>query len=387
MRTHTLQVTLVIATLLWAIPRAPAQVQLDSRGDGDLHFVAAQPFLTTDDFRSPQNLEDALGDLLQIAKDNDFLNATSVVVFPELLGLYLYFMSEKDSVYRSESLFAAGTDMVKARLLNPRRAFGFLAQPPFLLRGKPMDMGALFYRKLLNEKAPEVARTYQSIFSHLAREFAVVIVAGSVPLPSPYVDADGNLSVDVRGNMMNVSAVFYPDGRMDSKLTRKTRPTSYEEKDLFISPQDVANLPVYDLPFGTLGIAVCADSWYPEIYNHFESLGTDFLVVPGYIAGAHAGEAVWQGYNYTSGITPPNDVNELDIGWLTEWEAWSKYSLPGRLPQTSIQVGLSAFMKGHLWGDLFYGSPHRIQRGEVHTLDTSSHEGSLALLRVSSGRE
>lgn len=381
MSTRTLLAASALA-LTWIFsPNLQASTLVESFGEGDLHFVAAQPFLTTEDFKSPATLEEALSETLQLAESHGFLGPHSVVVFPELLGLYLYFMDEAEGIYQAESLFAAGAEMVKSRLFSPRRAFGFLGQPPFVLKGKPMDLGALFYRKLLNQKAPQVAEVYQSIFENLAREFSTIIVAGSVPLPSPYVDSAGELQVDVRGPMKNVSAVFHPDGRMDSKLTVKTRPTSYEEKDLFISKQEVSEMPVYKLPFGTLAIAICADSWYPEVYSHFELLGADFLMVPGYIAGERAGEALWHGYNFASGITAPSDVNELDLGWLTEWEAWQKYALAGRAPATTLKLALSSFMKGHLWGELFYGGPHMIVDGEVRTLVNRTHQGTIAVLR------
>lgn len=354
-------------------------------GQGSVQLIAAQPFLTNEDFKNPERLEAALAEFMAEAEGEDLLGDQAVVVFPELLGLYFYFMGEAEGIYAAEDLFSAGAAMIKARLLHPLRMWTLLGAPPLYLKGRSTDVGGLLYRKLLSSKAQEVATTYQQVFSALSRRFGVHIVAGSVPLPGPEVSTDGRLTASGRGEMKNVSALFYPSGQMDERLSVKAFPTREEELDLFTAAQEVTDLPAYDLPFGRLAIAICADSWYPQTYEHFQSEGVDFVAVPAYLPGEDAGELVWQGYNFAADISSPEDIDERDIGWLSEWQAWQKYSLPGRLP--SSMAGVVSFMKGSLWGSGFYGPTLAVERKEWVSLPSTLDQGTFASLRVAAKKE
>jgi hypothetical protein len=66
---------------------------------------------------------------------------------------------------------------------------------------------------LLRMKAEQMAADYQSLFGGLAREFGVTLQAGSILLPEPRIDDDGQLHSG-SGPLWNLSLVFGPDGRI-----------------------------------------------------------------------------------------------------------------------------------------------------------------------------
>jgi predicted amidohydrolase len=52
----------------------------------------------------------------------------------------------------------------------------------------------------------------------------------------------------------------------------------FEEK-LFFEPGNTG-LPVFNVPFGRLGMMICYDMWFPELPRIYASLGVDLLVIP-----------------------------------------------------------------------------------------------------------
>ncbi len=74
-----------------------------------------------------------------------------------------------------------------------------------------------FVETVYQMKAWQMAYKYQSIFSRLAKEYRVSIVAGSIVLPNPKV-IEGNIT-PTDGPLRNVSFYFHSDGRVDEKMS------------------------------------------------------------------------------------------------------------------------------------------------------------------------
>ena len=167
------------------------------RGRGNL--VGVQPFLTPQDYRSAGTLQARLAGCLEQAQRAGWLNPLSVVVFPEYIGTWLLAADEHAGVYRASTTAQA---MLRLAVRHPL-AF---ARQWIAAREADRVTAAIF-----RIKAAQTARSYQQVFSGLARQFEVTIVGGSILLPEPQVAA--GVVTAGSGRLYNVSAVFAPDGR------------------------------------------------------------------------------------------------------------------------------------------------------------------------------
>jgi predicted amidohydrolase len=137
----------------------------------------------------------------------------------------------------------------------------------------------------------------------------------------------------------NVSLVVSHEGELLA-LSRKAFPTADEQP--FVRAADVDDIAVVETPAGKLGVLVCADAWFPQSYERLKEKGADLIAVPTFHTGKWRGD--WHGY---SGHKEPDDVDQDDIGALTEAEAWDRYALAGRANGT--QVAVTAPLRGSLW--------------------------------------
>ena len=294
------------------------------------NLLGVQPYLTSDDYASPETLRARLGGYMRAAGEKGWLSARTVVVFPEYIGTWLVSAAEGLALAR------APTIAVAMRRLALRHAPAFALA---LLTAQEKDKVSA---SLFRMKAGRLAADYQAVFGGLAREFGVTVVAGSILLPAPEV-RDRHITAG-HGPLYNTSAVFRPDGSPYASLVRKIYPTSAEQP--FVTAASVADLPVFETPAGRLGVLVCADSWYPAPYSRLKDLGAEAVVVPSYISVNGLWDKPWGGYD---GAPAPADVDPGDVGRLTEGQAWRKYALAGRLQQAGAAAGLNVFLRGALW--------------------------------------
>jgi predicted amidohydrolase len=308
---------------------APALVELGRRAaHGNL--LGVQPWLTPADYASARSLYARLEHLLATASRAGRTGPRTVVVLPEYLGAWLVAAGAPGAVLQARSIGRA------MPLLIARNAPAFV-RALTAVRGRDRMREALF-----RMRAPAMARIYNTVCSMLARNHGVTLVAGSILLPEPYV-ARGELR-EGSGPLRNVTAVYGPSGAAVERLAHKIYPTT-EERGL-IAPGDLAELPVYDTPAGRLGVAVCADSWYPQVYQALRARGAELIAVPSYIPASHAWRKPWKGYN---GAAAPPDVNGADVGRIAEGEAWRKYALATRAAPAGFRAGINVFLRGALW--------------------------------------
>lgn len=300
------------------------------RDGGRGNLLGVQPHLIPADYASAETLTERLGGYLAAARERGWLGPHSIAVFPEYAGAWLLAEGERPAVYRAATVSAALTPLALARPL------AFARQ---LLAARERDrLTAAVFRL----KAARTARLYQQVFSTLAREFAVTLVAGSLVLPAPRVEA-GEMRVD-SGPLYNTSALFHPDGSLDPRLTRKVHPIASELA--FAARAPLADLPVYATPAGRLGVLICADSWFPEPYQRLAEQDVELLAVPSLITGNGVWQQPWRGYDTGD---PPAGVGPADPGRLTEAQAWRKYALSARMASCGARAGVNAFLHGSLW--------------------------------------
>jgi nitrilase len=127
----------------------------------------------------------------------------------------------------------------------------------------------------------------QEFLARTARELKLWIVAGSVPIAG---GADGRLAQSC--------LVYGADGARKARYDKihlfdvdlPERQESYRES-AHMAPGDATR--VIDTPAGRLGLSICYDVRFPELYRRLVVAGAQWLVVPAAFT-APTGEAHWE---------------------------------------------------------------------------------------------
>jgi hypothetical protein len=331
-------------------------------GAGERNILAIQPYMEEWDYASADRFREKLRQYLLEGQKAGCLRDGTTVLFPEYLGTWLVTLEEKNAVYRAPSIERAMLVMVLSRPVAFAQAFWHSRQ-------EEDRVAAAIFRM----KAAQMAAVYAEVFSQLAAEFEVAIVAGSIVLPGAAVEA-GRLTIDRQGPLQNVTGVWMPDGTLAPALARKAYPISSELPFTQAAPE--GELPVFELPGGRAAVLICADSWYPERYQAAQRQQAELVLVPSFCAGTGAMAAPWGGYD---GAPTPADVDRADLGQLTEAQAWEKYALPGRLSASGAQVGANVFLRGQLWGLGSDGQPLLLAAGQLLQHSAAQRAGMWCL--------
>lgn len=307
--------------------------QADSYGQnsGKGNLIGVQPYMLPEDYVSEASFFHKLDSYLAAAQERGWLNEKTVVIFPEYIGTWLVVAGEKASVYRAANVYSALTTITLSNL------YGLLRWLPCTSVQNPLKY------VLFRLKAESMAAIYHSVFSRLAGDYGVTIVAGSIVLPQPELSGE-RLTVH-NGPLYNVSIVYRPDGTPHPQVVRKVYPVP-DELD-FTARGSEADLPVFDTPAGRLGVLICADAWYPSPYAVLKEKGVELVAVPSYASHSNHWQSPWGGYVPTE--VPPDDLKSEDVSGLTTRQAWLKYALPGRLASSGAHTGINVFLRGKIW--------------------------------------
>ena len=327
-------------------------------GRGNL--LSVQAFMRPPDYASEESFYNKLAVYLAAGREKGWLGPRTVAVFPEYIGAWLATTGERASVYTAGSLAEA---MRRVALSHP---LAFIRE---LLSAREKDR---LSASLLRLKSGQTAELYDRVFSRLAREFSLTIVAGSVLLPGAEV-VEGHVRAR-HGSIENVSAVFRPDGTAYSTLVRKIYLIGMELP--YVKAGEVEALAVFDTPAGRLGVVICADSWYPAVYARLKELGVELVAVLSYMNSEKLWQGSWGGYD---GSAAPGDVDMEDVGSLTEAQAWRKYALAGRLEACGARCGVIAVLHGEFWDLGLAGGRGLLVRGEAQVESGSTGAALLNL--------
>ncbi|WP_413440310.1 carbon-nitrogen hydrolase family protein [Synechococcus sp. MIT S1220] len=138
------------------------------------------------------------------------------------------------------------------------------------------------------ELAPSLAEQCSRFLVTMARRYQVVLLGGGFPVPvgdgnstlnrAELVDRDGQILG--RYDKIHLFDVDLPDGN------------TYRESET-VTPGD-ALPPVVDVPeMCRLGVSICYDVRFPEVYRHLASAGADLLMIPAAFT-AFTGKDHWQ---------------------------------------------------------------------------------------------
>ncbi|MCH1916031.1 carbon-nitrogen hydrolase [Leptospira noguchii] len=294
------------------------------------NLLGIQPWMDPIDYSNEINFSKKIQSYLEEANKKGYINSKTIVVFPEYLGTWLVIAGEKTSVIESDKL----EDSMQTLILSNPVSFihNFLKA-----QGKDKIRDALF-----RMKAEKMLSIYSNTFSDMAKKWGITIVAGSILLPEPHI-LEGKIQIR-NGALKNGSYVFLPDGRVAENSPEKIYPI--EDEKSFVEASTLKNLKIIQSPAGRVGVLVCADSWYPEVYKIFKKQNVNFIVVPSYVAPDGAMSEVWKGYN---GSKNPTDIRLEDVHRISEGEAWLKYALAGRIFKSGATHGMNVFLRGSLW--------------------------------------
>ena len=156
------------------------------------------------------------------------------------------------------------------------------------LVGLPENFAFLGDDKRRLELAPALAEQCSRFLVTMARRYQVVLLGGGFPVPvgdgqhtynrAQLVDRDGQLLVSY--DKIHLFDVDLPDGN------------TYRESET-VTPGD-ALPPVVDVPgLCRLGVSICYDVRFPELYRHLVGAGAELLMIPAAFT-AFTGKDHWQ---------------------------------------------------------------------------------------------
>ena len=138
------------------------------------------------------------------------------------------------------------------------------------------------------EIAPSLSEKCSKFLVTMARRYQIVLLGGGFPVPSndgnrtlnraELVGRDGQLLG--RYDKIHLFDVDLPDGN------------KYRESETIISGQNLP--PVIDIPgLCKVGVSICYDVRFPELYRHLVSKGAELLMIPAAFT-AFTGKDHWQ---------------------------------------------------------------------------------------------
>ena len=157
---------------------------------------------------------------------------------------------------------------------NKRRAEGLVKEAALSGAGVvclPEIWNSPYDMKLFAENAePEDGSTCM-LMSGLARKYQIILIGGSIP------ERDGDL-------IYNTSFVYDQSGEVAAKYRKMhlfdvdiKGGLRFKESDAFSAGEKLA---VFDTDFGRMGVAICFDLRFPEMFKEMTDAGADIIFLP-----------------------------------------------------------------------------------------------------------
>lgn len=311
------------------------------------NVVGIEPFMHSLDYATPARFQARLEELFQNANERGWFNGKTIVLLPEHLGTWLMAVDQGSRVYDANSTADAMLPIITHNLIEYLKNY-------FIFDDPDNSTAAL-----IRTRTRASADAQMQVYSNLAKKYGVTLVAGSSALMTPGAYPD-SLSYG-HGPIFNAGFVFGPDGKPMVDAVRKVHPIPSETGFTRASQPDF--LPTFDVAGRTLGVLICADSWFDDTTGYLADAGVDLLLVPSFLEST-PWDTPWGGY---LNDTPAGDDSwRTDVGQITEGEAWVKYALPARAGKHGIRWGMNVFLKGELWGMTGHGRALILADGDLY---------------------
>ena len=120
-----------------------------------------------------------------------------------------------------------------------------------------------------------------ALMSGLARKYGIFLIGGSIPEPSK----EPNESEAVAPTKIyNTSLVFDPQGSLIARHRKAhlfdvdiEKGISFKESDFFAAGEGIT---VFDTDFGKMGLAICFDLRFPEMFREMNEAGAHIVFLP-----------------------------------------------------------------------------------------------------------
>jgi nitrilase len=190
---------------------------------------------------------------------------------------------------RCAAIQMASSPSVSANLLEADKLIGEAAKAGAKLVALPENFAIMGVDEFDKNRQKEVDGTgvIQDFLSQTAKKYGVWVVGGTIPL------------VAEDDNKIRAACLVYDDsgervGRYDKiHLFDVNVPDSTEQYRESNSIEAGSDPLVLETPFGKLGIAVCYDLRFPELFRDMLDLGAEILVIPSAFT-AETGAAHWE---------------------------------------------------------------------------------------------
>lgn len=138
----------------------------------------------------------------------------------------------------------------------------------------------------------------QAALSRISNRFGIYLVAGTMPLITRPVQSTGDVTRVTDGRVRPASLVFGPDGRILARYDKihlfdvevSDRQARYAESDSFESGDHCV---VADTEAGRIGLSICYDIRFPELYRRLVDEGAQIITVPAAFTQV-TGQAHWE---------------------------------------------------------------------------------------------
>lgn len=148
------------------------------------------------------------------------------------------------------------------------------------------------------EREGDFSGLLQGTLSELSRTHAMYIVAGTIPLITRPAPQGADPEVLDNGRVRPASLVFDPDGQIIARYDKMhlfdvevgDRQARYAESDSFEAGDQIV---VTDTAVARLGLSICYDLRFPELYRHLQQEQAELITVPAAFTKV-TGEAHWE---------------------------------------------------------------------------------------------
>lgn len=322
-RRHILRFSLLWLVVLVGLAFTYAVCAAEADLKRPIQLVAVQMGLDINDYWTRAAFEAKMRGLMEQVAQRIDRSLPTLVVFPEDVGLMLVAQGLQDRVGHVTSVAQA----IEAAV----RANGLAVAITAWWHKLPWVPALYLHRHEI------IAKTYFEVFSQLAKEYGVYLVAGSVALP-PYRIVNG--VVDWRSGFLaprihNTSYLFGPDGKVIGKQDKVYLIDLEKDGALHLSHGSLDSLRVFDTELGKIGIAICLDAFKDDVVAALAAQGAQILVQP----SANPG--------------PWSRAQQVD---------WMLSSYRKTYAERRFVYAINPMMHGRLWDIAFYGQSSIVAR-------------------------
>lgn len=203
--------------------------------------------------------------------------------------------------YLAAAIQMTSTPNLAANLAQAEEWIEFAVRQGSELIVLPENFAFLGHKEQKLKLAHEICQRTEEFLQKMAQRFQVTVVGGGYPVPVPSGEPSSNgaaIPVDAVQKVFNTLVVIGPDG---DELARYQKihlfdvnvpdGNTYRESDS-VAPGHLPQIYHSDR-LGTLGLSVCYDVRFPELYRGLVDQGAEVLLVPAAFT-AYTGRDHWQ---------------------------------------------------------------------------------------------